>query len=130
MKKVLMFCSVPLLAFVLTLGLNACQHEDALAPHQQENIVGAEPGDSFEDMLQFGLENLGKDEQIEIFHKDGKIDWGVSRKTALGIRKHDCEGSVYAVVKCVGPIVKAGGCVIGGYDKNTDTYWADKTKCP
>ena len=129
MKKVLMFCSVPLLAFVLTLGLNACQHEDVGNPVQREAVVGSGPEDTFESMLQFGLEHLGDDEQIEIFHKDGKIDWGVSRKTALEICKHDCEGGAYAVAKCAGKIMDDGGCVLAGKNKN-GPYWADKVKCP
>ena len=124
-----MFCSVPFLAFVITFGLNACQNGGVRNPVQREAIVGAGPEDTFESMLQFGLENLAADEQIEIFHKDGKIDWDVSNNTASGLRKHDCEGDANAVAKCAGKLIDGGGCVIA--NKNPDgTYSADGVKCP
>jgi hypothetical protein len=120
MKKVLMFCSISALAFLLTFGLNSCQHDE---------ITVSEPEDSIEEMIQFGLEHLDVSEQLEVFRKDGKLDWGVSRNTTLGIRKHDCSGSAMSVAKCAGKIMDAGGCVLAGKDAN-GTYWADKVKCP
>lgn len=132
MKKMFMFYVTSLFLLLLSFGFNACtQANNIEAPLVQTN--GSE--DSFEEALVFGLENLAENQTIDIFWKNGKIDWNPSRNTStITLRKHDCSGNAISVAKCSKAIIDRGGCITAGSDRdnkgNITGYWADEVKCP